>query len=244
MRENVAVIAVPHVSDDFLQSAEFVLNLSDVSADIEVDDEVRVVVVNLPAPTDGGADGSSSYSFEESHLALPGFCESIERLDRPTIAVIHGDAVGRALELAMACDIRIASDSSRFGLPAICHGLIPFNGGTQRLPRLVGKGKALEMILTGDLIDANEAHRIGLVNRIASSGSVLQTAMDLACEMATKAPISLRFVREAIHKGMDLSLDQGLNMEGDLYLLLYSTEDRVAGIESFRNKQKPLFKGK
>jgi enoyl-CoA hydratase/carnithine racemase len=122
--------------------------------------------------------------------------------------------------------------------------LVPQDGGTQRLPRLVGKSKALEMLLTGESIDAAEALRTGLVNIVEPSGNVMKKALSLAQDIATKAPIPLRFVREAIYKGMDLTLDQGLRLEGDLYLLLYSTQDRIHGIESFKKKQKPSFQGK
>ncbi len=247
-KKGVAVITIPDVSNSHLRSADFSYEFSELCADIEMDDSIRVVVVSFSGEKIAGKESTSkefSLSTEtEISPALPDLCESIDRADRPAIAVIHGDAVGYGLELAMACDIRIASESSHFGLPYIHHGLIPCDGGTQRLPRLVGKGKALEMILTGELIDAEEAYRIGLVNKITSSENISNEAMELARDMASKAPVSLRFVREAVYKGMNLTLDQGLRMEGDLYLLLYSTQDRIKGIESFRNKQKPLFEGK
>jgi enoyl-CoA hydratase/carnithine racemase len=248
-REHTAIITIPGFTTDEIVMEVLFYELSELCADIEMDNDVRVVIITT-------AEDGTLYEKKQAKRSLPSGrrremssllphpSESIAGLDRPTIAAIHGDAFGEGLELTLACDIRIASESSRFGLPHIHEGLLPHDGGTQRLPRLVGKSKALEMILTGESIDAGEALRIGLVNMVQSSGDVTKKALDLARDMASKAPISLRFVREAIYKGMDLTLDQGLRMEGDLYLLLYGTQDRVHGIESFQKKQKPLFQGK
>ena len=173
----------------------------------------------------------------------PSIAEPIAKLDLPIIAAIHRDAVGQGLELALACDIRVSTESSCFGFPHIQRGSIPWNGGTQRLSRLVGRGKALEMILTGERINAREAYRIGLVNRISSSGELMAVVMKMAQEMASKAPLALRYAREVVHKGMDLSLEQGLRLEAGLYLLLHTTQDRTEGIRAFRKKRSPEFKG-
>jgi enoyl-CoA hydratase/carnithine racemase len=227
----------------------FAYDLAELCGEIEMDEDIRVVIIAAPEEKTLHKERQSRGPLsalpreETSHL-LPHLSESIAGLDRPTVAAINGGAFGHGLELAMACDMRIVSSSSRFGLPHIREGLIPQDGGTQRLPRLVGKGKALEMILTGESIDAGEALRIGLVNIVQPPEDVMKKALELARDMSSKAPISMRFVREAIYKGMDLTLDQGLRMEGDLYLLLHSTQDRVHGIESFKKKQKPSFQGK
>jgi enoyl-CoA hydratase/carnithine racemase len=164
-------------------------------------------------------------------------------MDQPVIAAIHGDAVGRGLEMALACDIRFAAETSRFGLPHIKSGLIPRDGGTQRLVRLVGAGKAMEMILTGDPITAREAERIGLVNRVLPSEGIMDAVEAIAREMASGGPIALRYAKEAIGKGMDLTLDQGLRLEADLYFLLHTTADRNEGIRAFQEKRTPDFKG-
>ena len=248
-REHIAIITMPGFTSDDIGTAMFSYELAELCADIEMDEDIRVVIVTTPEEKtlhkEKLAKGSlSSIPSGETSLLSPGNSESIAGLDRPTIAAIDGDAFGQGLELAMACDIRIASESSHFGLPHIHQGLLPQDGGTQRLPRLVGKGKALEMILTGELIDAEEALCIGLINMVQSPANVMKKALELAQDMSSKAPISMRFVREAIYKGMDLTLDQGLRMEGDLYLLLYGTQDRIHGIESFNKKQKPSFQGK
>jgi enoyl-CoA hydratase/carnithine racemase len=146
--------------------------------------------------------------------------------------------------MVLACDLRIAAETARFGLPQIKAGLIPGNGGTQRLARLAGRGKALEMILTGETIDAREAYRVGLVNKVAPLQELMSTVMGMAREMASKGSIALRYTKEAVYQGMDLTLEQGLRLEADLYLLIHTTKDRIEGITAFREKRAPKFEGK
>ena len=170
--------------------------------------------------------------------------EAIASLNCPVIAAINGDAIGEGLELALACDIRIASDRARFSLPQVSLGIIPVNGGTQRLTRIIGKGKAMEMILTGDLIESPEALEIGLVAKVVPSNKVLSEVETIAKSLAAKAPFALRYCKEAINKGLDLTLEQGLRLESDLYFLLHTTTDRTEGIQSFMQKRPPEFKGR
>lgn len=177
---------------------------------------------------------------------LPGYIsisQSIGECEKPVIIGILGDAVDLGLEMALACDVRIASERSRFGFCQVKTGLMPWDGGTQRLSRAIGKGKALEMILTGELIDAQEANRIGLISRVVPAEEVRNTVMRLAEDMASKSPISLEYCKEAILKGMDLTLEQGLRLEADLYFLMHTTHDREEGIKAFQKKRKPEFKG-
>ena len=169
--------------------------------------------------------------------------EAIANLKQPVIAAIRGDCTGLCLELALACDIRIGVEGARFGLPQIQAGSIPSNGGTQRLPRLVGQGRALQMLLTGELMDSPEALRIGLLNRVVSPEALLHTATELATVMAAKSPLSLSYSKEALYRGRDLTLDQGIKMELDMYLLLFSTFDRTEGIAAFKERRKPEFRG-
>jgi enoyl-CoA hydratase/carnithine racemase len=169
--------------------------------------------------------------------------QSIAECERPVLAGILGDAVGPGLELVLACDIRVVSETARFGLPQIGAGLIPWDGGTQRLSRTVGKGRTLEMILTGRLLDAEEANRVGLVHRIVPTEEVIPTVMGLARDMASKSPVSLEYCKEAIIRGMDLRLEQGFRAEADLYFLMHTTRDREEGIRAFKETRKAEFKG-
>jgi enoyl-CoA hydratase len=162
----------------------------------------------------------------------------------PLIAAIRGYAFGGGLELALACDIRLASEDAQLGLTEINLAIIPGGGGTQRLPRLVGRGKALEMILTGARIGAAEALRIGLVERVVAAPEVLGQALDLARTLAAKAPVALRYAKEAVVKGLALPLADGLRLEQDLSTLLRTTEDRVEGAKAFLEKRAPRWTGR
>ena len=169
---------------------------------------------------------------------------AIASIDRPVIATINGDALGLGLELALSCDIRLAAQRARFGLPQVASGLIPTGGGTQRLPRLIGRGKALELILTAETISAEEAFEIGLVDQVVPQENLASEAETLVQTIASKAPIALRYIKEAVNKGMDLTLEQGLRLEADLYFLLHTTADRTEGIKAFLGKRPPHFKGR
>lgn len=161
----------------------------------------------------------------------------------PLIAAIEGQALGAGLELALACDLRVAAEDARLGLPQAALGLIPSGGGTQRLPRLVGRGKALEMLFTAEPIDAGQALRLGLVNRLAPPGQALAAAEEMARRILERAPIAVAYAKEAVAKGMDLALDQGLRLEADLSVILQTTADRDEGIRAFLEKRRPQFKG-
>jgi enoyl-CoA hydratase/carnithine racemase len=221
---------------DFGAAASSSSGLAELCERIAWDDEARVVILIF-----GEEVHDRLLTSQEAGLAS--LVEPVAKLKQPVIAAIRGDAVGLGLELALACDVRIGIDTARFGLPQIREGLVPFNGGTQRLPRLIGQGRAMQMILTGELIDAAEALRIGLISRVVAADSLANTVMDMAREMATKSPLSLSYVKEALYGGRDLTLDQGLRMELDLYLLLFTTSDRLEGITAFKDKRKPDFKG-
>jgi enoyl-CoA hydratase len=223
-------------------------DLDDLAASLLLDDEVHVVVL-VESDTEAFRieEGAAAPEGEECAVSESmggSLAGPVAALEVPVIAAMTGDALGQGLELALACDVRIAAETSRFGLPQIMQGCLPNDGGTQRLVRLVGKGKALEMILTGQTIDAQEALRIGLVNRILPREEVTAAALALACEMAAKAPISLRYAKEAILEGTEMTLDQGLRLEGDLYLLLQTTRDRDEGIGAFHRKEEPRFEGR
>jgi enoyl-CoA hydratase len=168
----------------------------------------------------------------------------IETMPKPVIAAINGFALGGGCELAMACDIRLAADSARLGQPEINLGIIPGYGGTQRLPRLVGRGMAKLLCLSGDPIDAAEALRIGLVDRVVPASELLNEAKALARKLAAKAPVARALIKQAINTGLDGSLPEGLAYEAAQFGLVFDTEDRREGVTAFLEKRKASWKGK
>jgi enoyl-CoA hydratase/carnithine racemase len=215
------------------------------------DDAVRVVVVTGA----GGRAFSAGADIREftapqvptlfrEHRRRLDFRQLMDRCPQPIIAAIGGHCFGGGLELALACDIRIASADSRLGLTEVDLAIIPGGGGTQRLPRLIGRGKALELILTAARIDAAEALRIGLVERVVPAGQALAAAHELAATLAAKAPIALRYAKEAVVKGLALPLADGVRLENDLATLLRTTEDRLEGARAFLEKRAPRWQGR
>lgn len=168
----------------------------------------------------------------------------LENLPKPVIAAINGYAIGGGCELAMACDIRIASENARFGQPEVGLGILPGAGGTQRLPRLVGLGKAKELILCGDLVDAKEAERIGLVNQVVPLDQLMDTARQVAKKMMAKGPLALRLSKLALNIAVGSDLSTGLLVERLAQAVLFATEDRLEGLTAFLEKRAPAFKGR
>jgi len=168
----------------------------------------------------------------------------IEHLGKPVIAAINGYALGGGCELAMACTIRIAADSAKLGQPEINLGLIPGYAGTQRLARIVGRGRALELLLTGDQITAQEAHRLGLVNRVVPAAELMTEAKKLASVLAAKAPVAIRYILEAVDKGLEMPFQQAQIFEATLFGLVASTEDMREGTKAFLEKRTADFRGK
>ncbi len=210
--------------------------LEDACRQANQDDEVYVVVLSGAGKAFcGGGEGKG---------AVYGVASAVAAIEKPVIAAINGDALGQGLELALSCDIRLASDKAKLGFPEVAQGLIPADGGTQRLARLVGRGKALELILTAETVTAAEALEIGLVDRVVEGAKLANETKALAESIASKGPIALRFIKEAVNKGLDLTLEQGLRLEGDLYFLLHTTADRTEGINAFLKKRAPKFKNK
>ena len=237
-------------------SAENVINLQlgqeleDACRQANQDDDVYVVVITGTGDVFcGGSELEKSFQSGKKRPSLEemgtqyNIATTVAGIEKPVVAGINGDALGQGLELALACDIRIASKKARFGFPNVALGLIPMDGGTQRLSRIVGKGKALELIFTAEIIGAEEAREIGLVSKVVPSESLATEVDALARSMANKAPIALRYIKEAVNKGLDLTLEQGLRLEADLYFLLHTTADRTEGIQAFLQKRTPGFKG-
>jgi len=206
---------------------------------VNQDDQVVVVIISGAGPS--FCIGSDLEPALALSLVTP--ARALAGIEKPVIAAINGDAIGLGLELALSCDLRIASDKAHFGLPQSSQGTIPWDGGSQRLPRIVGKARALDLLLTSRTIDAVEALRIGLINKIMPSSDLLSETQTLAIQLASKGPIALRYAKEAVNKGLDLTMEQGLRLEADLYFLLHTTADRTEGVRAFLEKRTPRFKG-
>ena len=196
-----------------------------VAEEIEHDDSIRVVVLEARGPIFclGAEPELATGSLD--------WVEAVAGITRPLIAVIQGDAVAAGLELALACDIRIASDRAHFAMPQVAAGVLPSCGGTQRLPRLIGASRALELLLTGRSLDAAEAQAIGLVSRVVAHRRLQPSARALAQDLARRGPIALRYAKEAV-------------LKEDLYVLLQTSADRAEGVRAFLNKRPPRFHGK
>jgi enoyl-CoA hydratase len=179
-----------------------------------------------------------------SHRILPDPFGCLAGLPQPVICALNGDAIGAGLELALACDVRIAAENARFSLPEISMGLLPLAGATQRLPRLVGRGNALEMVLTGEPVTAQEALRIGLVSAVVPRERLSEDATAVAQRIAERGPLAVRYAKEAVSGGLEMPLEQALRFETDLTIILQTTEDRAEGVRAFLEKRNPDFKGR
>ncbi|WP_081687851.1 enoyl-CoA hydratase-related protein [Rhizobium mesoamericanum] len=186
---------------------------------------------------DGAYQAAESSRYGQSVLTL------VENLGKTVIAAVNGFALGGGCETAMACTIRIASESARFGQPEVKLGLLPGGGGTQRLPRLVGKGRALQLILSGEMISAQEAYRIGLINEIVPAANLIKRAEEILAQIAANAPVAVRYSIDAVNKGLDTSLSKGLALEAAYFGICASTEDKKEGTSAFLEKRAPIFVG-
>jgi len=187
---------------------------------------------------------TTPFEAEQSSRFGQGVLDLIEDLGKPVIAAVNGFALGGGCETAMACTIRLAVGSAKFGQPEVTLGLVPGGGGTQRLPRLVGKGRALQLILSGEMIDAQEAYRIGLVNEIVPLANLITRAEAILKKIAGNAPIAVRFALEAANKGMEANQSEGLLLEASYFGLCAATEDKKEGTSAFLEKRAPHFQGR
>jgi len=185
-----------------------------------------------------------AYEAQESSRFGQGVLELIENLGKPVIAAINGFALGGGCETAMACTIRIAAEHAKFGQPEVKLGLLPGGGGTQRLPRLVGKGRALQLILTGETISAEEAYRIGLVNEVVPAASLIARAETILKQISANAPIAVKFSLEAANKGMEISQTEGFALEASYFGICAATDDKKEGTSAFLEKRAPQFHGR
>lgn len=168
----------------------------------------------------------------------------IEDFEKPIIAAINGLALGGGLEIAMACDVRIAAESAFFGQPEVKVGVMPGGGATKRLPRLIGMGRAKQLLFTGETIDAQEAYRIGLVNKVVPSGALMDESTKIAKKMAQNSPLALKYTKMAVNYGVNMDIQSAITHELRCASMLFSTEDQKEGLNAFTEKRKPVFKGK
>jgi enoyl-CoA hydratase len=225
-------------------------DILDAFEELERDDEVRVVVITGAGEKAfiAGADinefaGMTAVKQRAVMRGRRAF-DIVEEFRKPVIAMINGFALGGGCELAMACDIRIASSKAKLGQPEIKLGIIPGGGGTQRMTRLIGEGKAMELILTGDMISAEEAARLGLVNYVVSPEALEARTMELANKIAEMSPVAVAMAKQAVKNAARLDLRAGLDAEVDLFALCFSSEDKEEGVRAFIEKRKPDFKGR
>jgi enoyl-CoA hydratase len=218
--------------------------------ELRSDDDVRVVVFTgagdkaFIAGADIAEFADRTAITQREVMLERGLFNAVDSFPKPVIAMVNGYCLGGGCELALACDIRVASEKASFGQPEINLGIIPGGGGTQRLTRLLGEGKAMEMILSGEIINAEEAFRIGLVNHVVPPDQLEAKTMEIANRIAEKSPIALRLAKEAVKLASRSNLDEGLRREVDLFALCFSSEDKDEGVRAFLEKRKADFKGK
>lgn len=220
--------------------------IGEAAASIAASEEVRAVVLR--------AEGAWGTGWSEGARGEPGAIpglphiaagiEAVAAIPQPVIAAIAGEAHSVALELALACDVRVAAEGATFALGDTAEGAVPAGGGTQRLPRAIGRAQALRLVLLGETIDAAEALRIGLVSRVVPAGELDAAAQALAAAIASRGPIATRLAKEAVHRGMEMPLQEALRYELDLTVLLQSTADRAEGVRAFAEKRPPHFIGR
>ncbi|MBX3529004.1 MAG: enoyl-CoA hydratase/isomerase family protein [Rhizobiaceae bacterium] len=248
----VALVALNRPDQLNAINEEIRLLLPQVLEELEHDDAVRVILLH-GGTARGFCAGADIKEIRAAETALQvrernmrrAWIDGFDRVTKPVIAAVHGHCLGGGMEMALACDIRIASPDAVFALPETGLGLIPGAGGTQRLHRLVGQGRALDLLLTGDRIDAAEAHRIGLVTRLAADRqSLLDEALALAQRIAGRAPLATAYVKEAARAAGDLTLAAGQALERNLFALLSTTADKAEAARAFKEKRKPVFGGK
>lgn len=217
--------------------------------EVRVDPEVMVVIITGAGQKSFVSGGDVNYLKQRSLVEtlageIQAVISALEGLEKPVIAAVNGYAIGGGCELAMACDIRIASDNAFFGQPELGLGILPGAGGTQRLPRLVGLGRAKELIFTGRIIDAHEAERIGLVNKVVPQAELLPTAKNLAEKIMAKGPLAVRVAKMVMNAGFSVDLNTALMLERLGQTVLFGSEDRLEGLTAFLEKRSPRFLGR
>jgi len=251
VKEGIAYVTINRPKVLNALNDQVISELEQVFTSIKEDDQVKAVILTGAGEKAfvAGADITQLVdlnTLQGKNFARKGqevFC-LIESLGKPVIAAVNGFALGGGCELAMSCTLRIASTKAKLGQPEVNLGIIPGYGGTQRLSRLVGKGRAMELLITGRMVDAQEAYQMGLVNKVVEPEELMEEAEKLAKTIMSKGPIAVKLAMEAVNRGLEVSLEEGLRIEADLFGLSCSTEDKVEGTKAFLEKRKPSFQGR
>ncbi len=230
-------------------NTKMVTELISALTDFEKDEEVRcLVITGSEKAFSAGADIKEMSGITAVEMTMSGhffpLWDKVGRYPKPIVAALSGFVLGGGLEVAMSCDILVASETTQLGQPEIDIGVMPGGGGTQRLSKAVGKYKAMEMVLTGKRIGAEEAKALGLVSRVVPKEAYLSEAMKVANEVSGKSPVAVRLAKMAVNKAFEMGLNDGLDFERELFYLLFASEDKMEGMKAFMEKRKPEFKGK
>ena len=247
--DGIAILSINRPKVLNALNEETLKELKDAFCQIENDAEVKVIILTGAGEKAFVAGADIAFMQKLTPIQAKEFARlgqnvfsKIENLKKPVIAAINGFALGGGNELAMSCDIRIASDRSKFGQPEVNLGIMAGFGGTQRLTRLVNPGMAKEILLTADMYDAQTAQRIGLVNHVVTPEELMPFAKSMAKRIAARGPVACRLTKEAVNDGLEMDLEKAFILEADLFGLVFSTSDRTEGIDAFLNKRKPEFK--
>lgn len=250
-KEETGILTINRPSVLNTLNTKTLLEIEEALIKLEKDDKVKVVIITGSGEKAfcAGADlkelkeKNALEAKEYSHLGHR-VLNKIENMEKPVIAAINGYALGGGCELAMACDLRLANQKAKIGLPEENLGIFPGFGGTQRLPRLVGLSKAKEMIFTGEMIESKTAEALCLVNKVVKDAYLMKEAEELAKKISSKGPIAIKSAKALINKSFDVDLKTGLDLEIETFAVCFTTEDHIEGINAFLEKRKPVFKGR